>query len=402
MKWKLLLGCFVLAALVLIGYAVAPADAACYQNFVRVECPSGKISSTLIPTLTNYQTTAAMTDYQTTAAMTGYASATHTHTVTDVSGVISTATLTNYVPWSELTSTATSTSTTGDVSTSHHGLSPACPGGGTMFWRDDCTWATPAGGGSGGLTTGYDADFSTFTNQTISADGNFTLSDGTVWVAKNKALTQTFAVQNGSGIYLRCAAGSSCGDSYSGTWTSPRVEVSLKALSSAINAATSVEIWVLVYYSQPHTPNVNYEGARLMVEMWPAVDSGGAFRRYGIIRGWNSGQGNLYSAAEFHNAGSSNQLTGLSTSPDVIGFRILANSRVELYYGSSTGGTFPALSALTLYSVLHMSPSALLTMTKDANKEAPSDWGFLATVVTAGNTSGNADLLIKRLRVLYR
>lgn len=36
--------------------------------------------------------------------------------------------------------------TSKNVSTTMHGLAPKCPGGGTTYWRDDCTWATPSGG----------------------------------------------------------------------------------------------------------------------------------------------------------------------------------------------------------------------------------------------------------------
>ena len=61
--------------------------------------------------------------------------------------------------------------TTADVSTARHGLLPKAPGGTTLFFRADATWATPAGGGGGGdvssdTTTSVEGQLALFTGTT--------------------------------------------------------------------------------------------------------------------------------------------------------------------------------------------------------------------------------------------
>jgi len=213
-------------------------------------CPltdsNGKISTTILP---------------------NFASATHTHTVTDVSGAVSinaiegtgTATSTatdklvqanddrmsnarapigNIVCGSGLqctsgTNTSTSTSvalsstpqltvngvvesmmsfsnnTTGDSSASNHGFYPKLSGSVNDCARGDGTFrACTDIGMPTGWTTLYQEDFVSLNNQTISANGAVTIGSGSYYVV-NYANATTFAVQqNGNGLYIRWKAAS--------------------------------------------------------------------------------------------------------------------------------------------------------------------------------------------------
>ena len=69
--------------------------------------------------------------------------------------------------------------TTADVSTARHGLLPKAPGGTTLFFRADATWAAPAGGGGGAPT---DAEYITSTpHASLSAERVLTDTATITW-----------------------------------------------------------------------------------------------------------------------------------------------------------------------------------------------------------------------------
>ena len=161
-----------------VGADPAGAASSVEAELTAFQTTSGMSGYVTTATLTNYQTTAGMTNYQTTAGMAGYAttatltnyqttagmtnyaSVIHTHTVTDVSGAVSTSdsrltdartptgNITVEAPLSLTTSVSTATSTSvGLASTPHVKLN--IDGNAAHYLDGSGSWSTPAGGGGG-------------------------------------------------------------------------------------------------------------------------------------------------------------------------------------------------------------------------------------------------------------
>lgn len=254
---------------------------------------------------------------------------------------------------------------------------------------------------SGSLSTVVDIDFSALADQTISASGNFTLG-GVTWVAYNVAHSQTFALQNGSGLYVRASSYNS--NPISGTFDAPGAYVPLSNLAAALARSCWTEAWVLFLHSQPHTPNANWEGSETGVQLGATTTP---VNRCGwsLQRGYDDGVGgsnryNGYGKANILGASSVNQgghFPEVATL-DVSAFR-LHGAMVEGYSGTSVGGTFPERYNLSL----EFAANAM------GNPLSGSSFGFDRSPIWCAffhafpsNTAGNSDILIKRLRVLTR
>jgi hypothetical protein len=264
--------------------------------------------------------------------------------------------------------------------------------------------ATGAPGAS--LATAYSVDFSALTasNLKTGGDGTKTL-DGKPWALAQSVNAQTVWLNDGThaGLYLRCSVANT--DDYLTTYNGPRLIAGLTDLSG-IRPAQTNELWVMVMFSQPHTPNANYEFVRMSVLQLPtnAADTAATYRRFSIARGYST---TLACAGGYRVAGTSTGQPVSAQLPDVgndvYAFRILNNQRVEIYTGASVAGAFPAVSALTFFCAGSFLPSTPGFDALSINGTAANSfqWG-LEVNVTTGNTAGNSDLLLKKLQVLYR
>lgn len=79
-------------------------------------------------------------------------------------------------------------------------MDPATPGGATPLTFVELTGSA----GSSGFTTKYEVDFTALATQTLltGGDGTKTLSDGSVWTARNTSFASTFGVTNGTGLVI--------------------------------------------------------------------------------------------------------------------------------------------------------------------------------------------------------
>ena len=93
---------------------------------------------------------------------------------------------------------------------------------------------------------------------------------------------------------------------------------------------------------------------------------------------------------------------------DVYAFRIISNQFVELYSGASVSGAFPPISALKLTCVINFlgpnvttyPPGIQLPTVANLSSDV-MQWALLVAILESG-TSGNSDLLLQKMKILYR
>jgi len=351
------------------------AMAACYEQLVRVSCPTGQISPALIPTTT--------------------------------------ATSTAYVPWSavEGTGTATSTSSGTLVHAADPRLSDArSPTTHTHTVTDvggaaSTAWVTSVltGYATMAYTTATQIDFTTEANQTITASGTATIGGVAAYANNVATYSQTFKVINGSGLYIRASTTSS-NDSGS-TYTSPSVSWPLSSFSSMLPWWVN-DVWVLVKATYSNAPAANYDRTQVGV----AYNSSSAGSVVGAS--WRIRQIDIYNSSY---SGNYCQNVGMITAPagsdvyarsaacgsiaatyDIAAFHVKGNHEVVAFAGQSVDGSFPAITALTyLYTV---EIGAVTISGGVQTVEFPSI--FVGTA--SQNTNGNADILVTKMLVMYR
>jgi hypothetical protein len=451
----------------LVGYFDRPAEAAGICGIPRIDCDTGHVEPSTKIVIPVSQVTGAVSS----ATLTNYASVTHTHTITDVSGAISTAVLTDYettiahasslagyqttaamtnyatstdprlsdaraptgnvyagpgIRWTTGTDTATGTSaalsaspkaqvagvlesmlslsdnTTANVSTTAHGLSPKCPGGGTSYWRDDCTWGTPSGGGGGSLTAVYAIDFSTVTSITtgtstvtttnILTGGNGTkVIGGKKWTMANSANLATAVVNDGThaGLYLKCNTNNS--NNFDTTLTGGALWARVNDLAPGLASQNWGTMWVEYMFTTPHVPNANYEAAHLDLFYGPTYTIGNMARVDGNIS-YSSPTLSFVSSLTVSSAATSYSASDSShNSYDVVAIKVVSNT-ASVYIGQSSGGAFPSVGSLQLMGIATVSSTTVLQMVSN-------EWAAVFSV-RSGNTSGAADLLLKKLQIL--
>jgi hypothetical protein len=460
-----LLGCLLLAG-VTFGVLDRPAEATCYEQFVRVACPSGQIAPSLVPsdpykvntattvnghslgssislsaadvnadaagaaaavasTLSGYQTTAGMSAYATTAGMSAYATTTTLTNYQTTAGMSSYETTAAHaattvqadgnIGISQGTATATATSsnlgqsptfklvsvpesvlafsdtTVANASTSAHGLLKKLPNDASQYIDGSGNWSVPPGtGGGSSFTTAYSVDFAGLAAQNLKASGDSTYTiDGKSWTTLNTANATTLYLNDGThaGLYVRCSATYTI---ESGTSrNSPMIMVPIGTLSNTLATNSNWrEAWAWVLFSQPHTPNANYEFGWAGVVMSPFSFSS-PYQRVHIQRGWST---SLLIQGSALNNSTTAYTNAYSTSYDVFVLRMTGVDHVELLVGTSSGGGFPARSTLT--------PIGMFAVNSVLTASAAS-WTILLGAFS-GNTAGASDILFKKLLLEYR
>jgi hypothetical protein len=296
--------------------------------------------------------------------------------------------------------------TTGNTSTEMHGFAPKLPGGTNKFLRGDGTWAEVSGSAStAAMVTAYEVDLSTLATANLKTGGDGVKTiDGKPWTLANSANGQAVAVNDGThaGIYLRASTANT--DDYTTTYNGVRLVAGLSDLSG-IKLRDTTEFWLWVMFSQPHVPDYNYEFARLGVQMLPALpDTAGTYQRISLIRGFNAA---VSTGIEWRAGGTSPAAPSTksmhSVDHDVYAFRLLSNMRAECYAGASVAGAFPAIADLqhVIDVAFGTAAGGYVTPSIAASGTATQQWGFHCNVATV-NTRGNADLLLRKLRIQYK
>lgn len=242
-----------------------------------------------------------------------------------------------------------------------------------------------------GWSTAYSVDFSTLPNQTISADGAVTI-DGKTFYAFNKANSQTFAVQNGSGLYIRCSAANTTLTTNVSTF--PGLYAKFTDLTGLLETANWSECWVWFMFSQPHVPNANYEWAAGRIITVPSSYTPANLNGFSLARGYGTG-GMGYQAFAHFGTGATVSAKGWVNSAtvfDVMAFHLIGG-QVEHYLGQSVAGAFPNRTALQLMGRTSLFGTAAV----------PTYDGFCASFgVMSGNTAAASDLMMMKMLVQYR
>ena len=254
------------------------------------------------------------------------------------------------------------------------------------------SWQTPP---PSPFVTGFFVDFSLLPNQNLAADGAVTIGGKTFTIA-NRAAAQTFAIQNGSGLYLRCNAVSS--SNYATVRTGPLIEASLTDLASGAWPGNYAELWVKILWSQPHTPNADFEFAQMGIVPKPYVFSSQYTLIYGE-RGYSSSLGNVLAYLNLN--GVEAHVAGYNQTDDVLAFRVLANNQVEIYSGASDAGNFPANSSLNLIGQVMLDVTAGISKGPLSGGNGRAQWALIMAA-QSGNTAAHSDLLIKQIGIYYR
>ncbi len=196
----------------------------------------------------------------------------------------------------------------------------------------------PGGGGSDGSawTTAYSVDFSTLsTGVHPGGDGTVTI-DGKTWYAKNVANSEEMRVVNGEGLVIDPNANSS--DIFNGTYTCPVFACRFSELG--ILNVSEARIWTTFAFTGI---DADFEQVGVMIEqlqstIWHAA----LVRVYDSLRG---GQGwDVRRAINFTTARPSGKTDNLTD--DVLLLQWRGLGRVAAFTGPSSGGNFPAMSAM--------------------------------------------------------
>lgn len=260
---------------------------------------------------------------------------------------------------------------------------------------------------NGQLITGYTVNFSTLPAQDLKAGGDGAkVIDGKTWALVNSANASTVYLNDGThaGIYIRCNNADT--DDFNNRYDGPRMVAPIVNLAPAVDPRSCIEHQVWFMFSQPHTPNANFEFMRLGVQPYPCLpDNTGQYVRVNAGRGFfNVG---LSTGASFQNGGvtvDSSTLYFGNPGPnyDVAVFRMFPSFMVDIYEGNSVGGNFPNITALTLVGrgQLTTNPPGWDISPRPSAATVPG-WAVHFNCTTK-NLLGNADLLIQKLMYKYR
>jgi hypothetical protein len=253
--------------------------------------------------------------------------------------------------------------------------------------------AGPTGpAGSGVFATVADVDFSQLTGQTILTNGGFTLSSGLAGTAFNWGNSQAFALQAGSGLYVRNSAANTA--NADGTLSGPGVYFKFVDIAAALAMSNWSEAWLWFVFEHAVQPSAAYEYAQIgLISGPPATYAAANLNRCSLIEGYG-GSGHFAGQMQSTFGGGTSAYRGGyvgATLYDVFAFRIQA-ATVEGYYGLSSGGNLPARSSLVFAGRAGIC---------GAGVPAFDGWAVWAAVST-GNTAGNADLRLKRMKVETR
>lgn len=258
-------------------------------------------------------------------------------------------------------------------------------------------------GPAAGLTTAYDLDLSTLAAATYNSDGVKTLDGRAAWRLKNAANGQLIALNDGThaGLYTRCSTFNST--NYGTGYNGPRWVIGLNDLCG-VNPRDCTEQWVLYMFSQPHVPNANYEYAYFGISALPGADTdtNHSTSVFELARGYSNG---LTTIAEWQKDSTVNQAPSGTTLPlttdDVYAFRILANDTIEAYSGASVAGAFPAVTALRYVGRAKYLTQVQGYVTDGPVRDQNFQWAAVLSIAQS-NTVGASDMLLKKIKILYR
>jgi len=384
-----------------------------------------------------------LTNYATTASLTAVLTSKMDSTVTHLSGDIAVADATGFAmttdprlsdaraPTGTLytispvfvntdTSTVTSTNTanalssTGltigvrPVSASGPGLAPTLDGVATHYLDGSGAFSAPAAVAAVSYTVDYDATLSaiataTFTT-TVTGTGTSTTAatiDGKAAVIGNINNAQSATLDGSTGLYIR-ASTTNTNDSGS-TLNAPYVSWPLSSFITSI--WETQDIWVWVAHQYVRTPAANYDRN----ESGIAYTSAGVLATTGwrirIINQYNTSLSGNYGrnvlmntspgvASDYNKGG----LTGtISNANNVSVYHIINHVQVHAFYGAlDVGGNWPAKSALTFLAATNLGAVGV-----NGGIIAIVDPAVFAAAVPQ-NTNGNADVLVKKLKVEHR
>ena len=287
-----------------------------------------------------------------------------------------------------------------------------CVRGGKIIAPDVPGTPGPPGADGGAVALLYAVDFSTLpaANLLTGGDATKTIDGKAAWALKGSAKAQAVALNDGThaGLYIRDATVAS--DYNGATIDGPRFFVGLSDLTGRKWQELN-EIFAMVMFSQPHTPNANYQGARIGVKVIPDAAENGI--SYHAVRAYVNG---LVDIVEIRSGNSSanlstvyNGFTVPAITDDVIAFRILNNVFLEIYSGASVEGAFPAVSALKLSALCQFAGFNSGAQTYQPNllniasgASASLQFALMFICSASGDASGESDLLIKKLQILGR
>ena len=258
-------------------------------------------------------------------------------------------------------------------------------------------WQTPSPGGA--FTTAYEVDFSTLggpTNLATGGDGTKTI-DGKTWNLLNSASASSVYLNDGthSGLYIRCSTANTLNSG--ANLTGPQMYAKFTDLAPALLLANWSEARIWFKFTQPHTPNADFEYAHLGFVEWNALVAYGAtsINRFNIVNGYATGavfEGKGY----FTYAGAATTNRGGLAAPVTyqdIAMIWVKDGVVELYFGVDSGGALPPATDM-VFAARGSRVGTAVMQTPDT----PMVW-FSAT---PNNTAGNSDLLVERLKIEYR
>lgn len=278
--------------------------------------------------------------------------------------------------------------TTGNLSTSRHGFAPKAPNDATKYLDGTGAWSVPY---TSGFTTAYEVDFSGLPSQNVltGGDGAKTI-DGKAWTLANSNGLQTAYVNDGShaGLYLR---GSTLNvNNTGGTLSAGALYAALSALNATLAQYHQFrEVLIWVNYSMPHLPNANYEMFQAAVFAGTPYTAAG-INRMSIMSYYADGNG--YGHTHLCLSGVDTTAGGTGSSRDCFVFRLIDGVISETYHGNMVAGAWPAKTALT------RSMRAIFGTTGTITRD---NW-YLSFSIITGNTAGNADGLIKKLKIEYK
>ena len=279
--------------------------------------------------------------------------------------------------------------TTADASSTKHGLLPKLPNDATRYLDGSGAWSVPY---TSAFTTAYSVDFTALASQNLLTGGNGNKTiDGKTWVLANSAGLQTAYLQDGShaGLYLKTAANTNNANT---DLSAGVLYVPLSTLASVLaQYQQHREIWIWLAFSLPHTPAENYSTMQMGLFGGTPYTAAGINRVSTMVTYAN---GPLY-YGHTHLVLSGTQTSGGGTSSgtcNMFAMRILDGNVVETYYGTMSGSSWPAKSALT---------RGIRTIFGTTGIRSRDNW-YLSLSVYSASASTLQDALFSKLLVEYK
>lgn len=244
----------------------------------------------------------------------------------------------------------------------------------------------------------YAVNFASLVDQTILADGAQTI-DGKTCYALNKANSQTFAVQNGSGLYIRCSTANTV--NAAGNWTGPSMYWQMIDLAASMGRFQWQELQMWFQAVSVRVPSADYEA--FTVGGFTGAATAGASQRMEALNQYVSGIAtpthyqngachvNVNGTETYGAFPSSNTVQQPPNTWDVFMVQLEMGGNCRLWRGNY-GADWPAESALIFCGRGVITPSPQYTA---------GDYRALVTTFSV-NGAGNADVLLKKMRILYK